>query len=73
MRQAAFMLLPLGKHGVQPSAELSGRVRASEKPAQKGSTDTFSQQAIKKKKTNKEQKSINATPTEGLTQASCPP
>lgn len=50
MRQAAFMLLPLGKHGVQTSAELSGWVRASEKPAQKGSTDTFSQQAIKKKK-----------------------
>lgn len=49
MRQAAFMLLPLGKRGVQPSAELSGRERASEKPAQKGSTDTFSQQAIKKK------------------------
>lgn len=53
MRQAAFMLLPLGKHGVQTSAELPGWVRASEKLAQKGSTDTFSQQQLKKKNLTK--------------------
>lgn len=33
MSQAAFMLLPPGKHGVQTSSELSGCVRASEQPA----------------------------------------